>query len=97
MQRPVIVDAWTDVFAERGQATVVAVEALTEIVDLIAAGKITSTPQDPAAGRQFFVMATPLVEILQRWIAAGRTPTLDPIDFRFPVGCAPPLVASRPL
>lgn len=58
----------------RGRAVVGAVTALLEAVGRIAAGDYQSTPQDPAAGRQYFAMHPLLVDIVQDWVREGLTP-----------------------
>jgi folate-dependent phosphoribosylglycinamide formyltransferase PurN len=80
LRRPVPVQAWREIPLGRGESTRVGVEALLEAVDLIAAGRHTLEPQAKDAGRQFFVMADPLLELLQRWIAEGRTPARKRAD-----------------
>jgi methionyl-tRNA formyltransferase len=73
-ERPIPVEPWRHIPAGRGVATRVSVEALLEAADGIAAGTLTATPQDPAAGRQYFVMAEPLLDVVERWARAGRAP-----------------------
>lgn len=67
----------------RGVATRVTVETLLEAVDALAAGTVQPAPQDPAAGRQFFVMAEPMLEVLRLRMRGGIT-LVDAADFRFP-------------
>jgi len=82
-QRPIPDDAWTTIARGRGQAVRVSVEALIEAVNVIAEGNIHPAPQDPKEGRQFFVMAEPLLEVLQRWLDEARTPVMDASSFSF--------------
>lgn len=67
----------------RGRGTRAAVESLLEAVTLLAEHALQPTAQVSAAGRQYFVMAEPLLEILRRWLADGRTPTRDADSFSF--------------
>lgn len=88
-ERPVPSQVWrSGILHGRGVAARVGVEALLDTVDAIARGDTHPVAQAGDAGRQFFVMADPLVEVLDRWIAAGRTPVLDAASFRFPVPTA---------
>ncbi len=75
LSRPVPVDAWREIPRGRGESTRVSVEALLEAVDELAAGRLVPQSQEPAAGRQYFVMAEPLLEVLERRIAAGWLPS----------------------
>ena len=92
LERPIPPDCWQTIPRGRGVSTRVSVEALLAAVECIAKREIEPSPQRADAGRQFFVMAEPLLEITQRWIAEKRTPTIDPADFTFPV---PPARGER--
>ncbi len=74
LRRAVDVPPGSDVLSLRGVATRIAMEALLDTVDALQTGSISPVPQEPAAGRQYFVMAAPLVEVLDRWLRTGRTP-----------------------
>lgn len=76
-QRPIPVASNGGVPRMRGEGTRVGVEGLLEGVELIAQGNGSPTPQQPQAGRQHFVMAPALLEVLERWLAEGRTPRPD--------------------
>lgn len=79
-----ILNTWpNNISTIRGQGTRVGVEALLEAVDCISEGRIQPTHQDTDAGRQFFVMAEPLLEVLQRWLDDGLTPVTDSKGFRW--------------
>ena len=82
-ERDIPAESWREIALGRGTATRVSVESLLEAVDRLAAGALDSKPQPPGTGRQFFVMADPLLEVLERWIAEGRTPCLTPDEFSF--------------
>ncbi|HMQ15197.1 MAG TPA: formyltransferase family protein [Phycisphaerae bacterium] len=84
LRRPVPVETWRDIPTGRGESTRVSVEALLEAVDLVARGGHDVQPQSPHDGRQFFVMAEPLLEVVQRWIADERTPVRTAAGFRWP-------------
>jgi len=88
LERPVDVPPGCTVPQLRGIATVVSVRALLEAVEQVAGARAQTTPQPPAAGRQHFVMAEPLVEVLERWLAEGRTPVMAARDFAFPQATA---------
>ena len=89
-QRPVPVEAWVDIERGRGVAARVGVEALIDAVQMVAADNAPATPQERADGRQFYVMAPPLLEVLQAWIRQGRTPlkTDEPFSFAGRVSAA---------
>lgn len=84
LRRPVPVESWQDIPTGRGESTRASVEALLEAVDLVARGGYEVQPQSPDDGRQFFVMAEPLLEVVQRWIADERTPVRTAAEFRWP-------------
>jgi folate-dependent phosphoribosylglycinamide formyltransferase PurN len=84
LQNRITADSWQDIFAQRGQATCVAVESLLQGVSRIAAGTARAQPQDLKAGRRFPTMAEPLIQVLRRWIDEGKTPQISPEDFHFP-------------
>jgi methionyl-tRNA formyltransferase len=65
----------------RGVATRVTVETLLEAVDALADGTATPRPQAAADGRQFFVMAEPMIEVLEGRLKAGRLPACDAKEF----------------
>ena len=73
-ERPVEVRADDSIYDVRGRAALVGVDALLDAVDDLEHGRLRPTPQDRAAGRQYFVMAEPLLEVLDRWRPQGRTP-----------------------
>jgi folate-dependent phosphoribosylglycinamide formyltransferase PurN len=77
-QRQIAVPAGGGIPRLRGEGTRAAVEALLDAVERIARGAAPTTAQRPADGRQHFVMAPPLLEILERWLAGGRTPRESP-------------------
>jgi folate-dependent phosphoribosylglycinamide formyltransferase PurN len=83
LERPVPVEPWRGVPSLRGDCTRVGVEALADAVDLMAAGTHRPQAQAPQDGRQFFVMAPPLLEVLQERMAGGRLPRMDASAFRF--------------
>jgi len=82
--KSVSTDALASVYALRGRATRVSVEGLLEVVKRISEGKIQPVAQDINAGRQFFVMADPLLEVLKRWIVNRSTPMVDCENFKWP-------------
>ncbi len=86
LERPVEAGSWQNIALGRGCATRVSIESLLEAVTLIASGRLSPAPQQPGDGRQFFVMAEPLLEVLQRWLNDGRTPTRAAAAFTFPRG-----------
>lgn len=79
---PVADDA--SVLSLRGEAARTAIEALLDAVDDLAAGRTMPQPQSPEMGRSYFVMAAPLVEVLDRWLSAGAKPQVDASSFVFP-------------
>jgi methionyl-tRNA formyltransferase len=76
-------DSWPKVPHGRGVATRLGVETLLDVVDALERNELTPTPQAAEAGRQFFVMAEPMVEVLEAWLAEHRTPRIDAADFSF--------------
>lgn len=86
LQKSLPTDAWSSIARGRGIATRVGVEALLKAVQRIADGKAMAQPQRVAAGRQYFVMAEPLLEVLECWLAQKRTPVVNADDFAFPTG-----------
>jgi len=74
MERPIPIAAGDGVARLRGVATRVSVEALLETVAELGRGERTARPQRPEDGRQHFVMAAPLVDVLDAWLREGRTP-----------------------
>jgi folate-dependent phosphoribosylglycinamide formyltransferase PurN len=83
LERPVPLEPWRGVASLRGESTRVGVEALADAADLVAAGAHRPRAQVPQEGRQFSVMAPPLLEVLQERLARGRLPRLDAIAFQF--------------
>ena len=65
-ERPIPAEAWRTIADGRGVATRVGVEALLDAVDRVAAENVPAMPQDVEAGRQYHVMADPLLEVLER-------------------------------
>jgi folate-dependent phosphoribosylglycinamide formyltransferase PurN len=91
LQRPIPVQPGDSIARVRGVAVRVTVEALLEAVQLVADNAVRAVPQDLPAGRQYFTMADPLLEVVQRWLREGRTPVIDADAFAFPnVFPAPP-------
>jgi hypothetical protein len=89
MHRPIPTESWRSSIARgRGEAARVGVEGLLDAVDLLAKGTVEPTPQSYGDGRQYFIIADPLLEVLERWIADGRTPVMDAATFRFPAPAA---------
>ncbi len=75
--------AWDSVAHGRGAAARASVEALLEAVDALQAGTLRPRPQRLEDGRQFFVMADPLLEVLAERLPR-RTATVPASRFRFP-------------
>lgn len=69
-ERPIPLTAWRSIPNGRGAATRVSVEALLEAVDMLADGPVPAMPQEAEAGRQYHVMADPLLEVLEARLAA---------------------------
>lgn len=67
--------------AVRGRGTRASVEALLDTVDALAAGTLRPQPQSRAAGRQHFVMAEPLLAIIERNLARGELPQRSAAEF----------------
>lgn len=74
LRRAIEVPRQATVLQLRGEATRTAMEALLDTVDGLATGLLTPEPQAVSAGRQYFVMAEPLVDVLNCWLREGRTP-----------------------
>jgi folate-dependent phosphoribosylglycinamide formyltransferase PurN len=81
LERPIPLARCESVAALRGWGTRVSVEALLDAVDGLARGPsrsavtqggLTPRPQVPEAGRQYFVMAPPLLELVERKLALLR-------------------------
>lgn len=70
LERPIPLDKCATVAAMRGWGTRVGVEALLETVDLLQSGELTPRLQQKEDGRQYFVMAAPLLELVERKLAA---------------------------
>ena len=68
----------------RGVMTRIGVETLIEAVDRVRQGSLEPIEQDPDGGRQFFVMAEPLLEVVRQWLDQKQTPGVEPDVFRFP-------------
>lgn len=83
LQKPIQCRSWSEVFTRQDLAVSTGVDAVIEAVDAIAQGRVRAVPQHPEEGRQFFFMAPALLEVLQRWVAAGKTPVMDASVFRF--------------
>jgi folate-dependent phosphoribosylglycinamide formyltransferase PurN len=58
----------------RGRAVVAGIELLTEHFADIVADKCPPQPNPRDLGRQYFSMAPPLKDLIQRWLDAGLTP-----------------------
>jgi len=82
--KPIPNKGLTNIPSLRGWGTQVSVEALLQAVEGISKASIHPTTQDIKSGRQFFVMAEPLLEVLQRWIDEGLTPVTDSTSYRWP-------------
>lgn len=83
-QQDVPVECWHRGIAYgRGVCARSVVEADVAAVRLIQDGSAKPCLQRPDDGRTFPVMAPPLLEVLERWIAEERTPTLSPAEFHF--------------
>ena len=67
----------------RGHATRIGVEALLECVRKIDKG-LEPKGQNRDDGRQYFIMADPMLEVLERWLEEGRTPLHTAPDVGFP-------------
>ena len=72
-ERPIPTNAWKTIAEGRGTATRVGVEALLEAVDRVAAGNVPAMPQEVEAGRQYHVMADPLLEVLERRLRSANS------------------------
>lgn len=84
-QREVPIEVWKHGIAYgRGACTCEVVEANVDAVQRMAAGEISAQSQREFEGRVFSVMASPLIDVVERWIAEDRIPYTDPKDFRFP-------------
>lgn len=83
-ERPMPTDDWRGVPHMRGLGTRVGVEGLLDAVDMLAADKVQPRPQRREDGRQFFVMAAPLLEVLERRMAEGRTTLRDAAELSYP-------------
>jgi methionyl-tRNA formyltransferase len=83
-QRPIPIEPGDSIARVRGVAVRVTVEALLEAVHLVANGSAQAVPQDLPAGRQYFTMADPLLDVVQRWLNEGRTPMVHADTFAFP-------------
>ena len=59
----------------RGVATRIGVEAILKTIDDLTRGPVDPIPQEKEEGRQFFVMADHLLEVVEQWFADGRTPS----------------------
>jgi methionyl-tRNA formyltransferase len=82
-RKPLPIESGDSLDRIRGVATRVSVEALLEAVQQLAEGPPELEPQISEAGRQYFTMAEPLVEIAQRWLAERRTPLIDAEEFAY--------------
>ena len=74
LEKPIPREAWASISRGRGVATRVGVQALLEAVDNIANDRTKTRPQDPGIGRQYFVLAPPLLEVIQYWLDRKMTP-----------------------
>lgn len=78
----VSLDGVTSVPAMRGVMTRASVELMLATVDAIAAGQATGRPQRREDGRLFHVMASPLLDMVERRLAQ-RAPLAPAGTFRF--------------
>lgn len=82
-EKPIPTAVCPDIASLRGVATRVSVEALLETVAQLNAGTLAPRPQEVQAGRQFFVMTEPLLELVEKWLRHGLTPCIDATHFSF--------------
>lgn len=82
-QRTLQDDAWLDKSQMRGWGAQLNVKCLLEAVEGISENRMKATAQNIEDGRQYFVMAEPLLEVLQRWVEQGLTPKMDSEAFNF--------------
>ena len=83
-QVPISHDTLQSIDQVRGVMTRIGVETLIEAVDRVRQGSLEPIEQDPDGGRQFFVMAEPLLEVVRQWLDQKQTPGVEPDVFRFP-------------
>lgn len=83
IQRVVPPLGMTTVSKLRGYMTRLSVELMLEAVDLVASDRARPVPQRRIDGRLFHVMAEPLLEVVERKLAAGPPMWRDPTGFTF--------------
>lgn len=73
LETPIPLEPCVDVPTLRGWGTRMSVVALLEAVEKVAQPGFTPTPQDQSAGKQYFIMADPLLPIVERRLASMRS------------------------
>ncbi len=72
LEKPIPLEPCVDVPTLRGWGTRLSVVTLLEAVEMVAQSDFTPTPQDRSAGKQYFIMAAPMLPIVERRLAAMR-------------------------